>query len=73
MKVRRKPPFPLPTPAPQCVVRPRWKKQIPAISPRIPSTCQLLGDGKDPVDLRLYLKDAQGALTETWIYQYTPT
>ena len=37
------------------------------------STCQLLGDGKDPVDLRLYLKDAQGALTETWIYQYTPT
>lgn len=32
----------------------------------------LLVDGKDPVDLRLYLKDAKGALTETWLYQYTP-
>jgi glucans biosynthesis protein len=32
----------------------------------------LLVDGKDPVDLRLFLKDAKGALTETWIYQYTP-
>lgn len=29
-------------------------------------------EGKDPVDLRLYLKDSKGALTETWIYQYTP-
>lgn len=29
-------------------------------------------EGKEPVDLRLYLKDAKGALTETWIYQYTP-
>jgi len=28
--------------------------------------------GADPVDLRLFLKDEQGALTETWIYQYTP-
>jgi glucans biosynthesis protein len=32
----------------------------------------LLLDGKEPVDLRLYLKDEKGALTETWIYQYTP-
>ena len=32
----------------------------------------LLVDGKDPVDMRLYLKDAKGALTETWLYQYTP-
>ena len=29
-------------------------------------------DGKEPVNLRLFLKDAKGALTETWIYQYTP-
>ncbi len=29
-------------------------------------------DGTEPVDLRLYLKDAKGALTETWIYQHTP-
>ena len=32
----------------------------------------LMVDGKDPVDLRLYLKDDKGALTETWLYQYTP-
>jgi glucans biosynthesis protein len=32
----------------------------------------LLVEGREPVDLRLYLKDAQGALTETWLYQYTP-
>jgi glucans biosynthesis protein len=29
-------------------------------------------EGSDPVDLRLFLKDDKGALTETWIYQYTP-
>lgn len=29
-------------------------------------------EGADPVDLRLFLKDAKGALTETWIYQFTP-
>lgn len=32
----------------------------------------LLVEGKDPVDLRLFLKDDKGALSETWIYQYTP-
>lgn len=32
----------------------------------------LLVDGKAPVDLRLFLKDDKGALSETWIYQYTP-
>ena len=32
----------------------------------------LLVDGKEPVDLRLQLRDAKGALTETWLYQYTP-
>lgn len=29
-------------------------------------------EGEDPVDLRLFLKDDQGALTETWIYQHSP-
>lgn len=29
-------------------------------------------EGKDPVDLRLFLKDAEGPLTETWIYQFNP-
>jgi glucans biosynthesis protein len=24
------------------------------------------------VDLRCYLRDAGGALTETWLYQWTP-
>lgn len=32
----------------------------------------LLAEGKEPVDLRCYLKDAEGALTETWLYQWTP-
>jgi len=32
----------------------------------------LIPDGREPVDLRLYLKDEQGALTETWLYQWTP-
>ncbi|HEX5789532.1 MAG TPA: glucan biosynthesis protein [Luteolibacter sp.] len=31
---------------------------------------QVEGDG--PVDLRLFLKDDQGPLSETWIYQYNP-
>ncbi len=29
-------------------------------------------EGKEPVNIRLFLKDAKGALTETWMYQYTP-
>ena len=29
-------------------------------------------EGKEPVDLRLFLKDAEGPLTETWIYQFNP-
>ena len=33
----------------------------------------LIVDGREPVDLRLYLKDEQGALTETWLYQWTPS
>jgi glucans biosynthesis protein len=33
----------------------------------------LIVDGKDPVDLRCYLSDAYGALTETWLYQWTPS
>lgn len=32
----------------------------------------LIVDGKEPVDLRCYLADDQGALTETWLYQWTP-
>lgn len=32
----------------------------------------LHSDGKEPVDLRCYLRDDQGALTETWLYQWTP-
>jgi periplasmic glucans biosynthesis protein len=32
----------------------------------------LLSDGQEPVDLRCYLRDEQGALTETWLYQWTP-
>jgi glucans biosynthesis protein len=29
-------------------------------------------DSIEPIDLRLYLRLGQGALTETWIYQWTP-
>ncbi|QSA98633.1 glucan biosynthesis protein [Methylococcus sp. EFPC2] len=29
-------------------------------------------NSREPVDLRCYLRDAQGALTETWLYQWTP-
>ncbi len=32
----------------------------------------LVSDGREPVDLRCYLKNDQGALTETWLYQWTP-
>lgn len=29
-------------------------------------------DGKEPVDMRLYLKNGDQTLTETWLYQYLP-
>jgi glucans biosynthesis protein len=32
----------------------------------------LISDGSEPVDLRCYLRDDKGALTETWLYQWTP-
>lgn len=32
----------------------------------------LVSEGREPVDLRCYLKDEEGALTETWLYQWTP-
>jgi glucans biosynthesis protein len=32
----------------------------------------LYSEGHEPVDLRCYLRDAGGALTETWLYQWTP-
>ncbi|RUQ34732.1 MAG: glucan biosynthesis protein D [Candidatus Competibacteraceae bacterium] len=32
----------------------------------------LSASGSEPVDLRCYLRDAQGALTETWLYQWSP-
>jgi glucans biosynthesis protein len=32
----------------------------------------LLAEGTEPVDLRCYLRDAEGALTETWLYQWLP-
>lgn len=32
----------------------------------------LYSTGPDPVDLRCYLSDEQGALSETWLYQWTP-
>jgi glucans biosynthesis protein len=32
----------------------------------------LASEGSEPVDLRCYLRDARGALTETWLYQWTP-
>lgn len=32
----------------------------------------LAADGTSPVDLRCYLRDEGGALTETWLYQYIP-
>ncbi|MBV9276544.1 MAG: glucan biosynthesis protein D [Verrucomicrobia bacterium] len=32
----------------------------------------LVVDGKDPVELRLYLKTPQQIVTETWLYQYHP-
>lgn len=30
------------------------------------------GDSEEPIDLRLYLRLGDQALTETWVYQYTP-
>jgi glucans biosynthesis protein len=32
----------------------------------------LIADGPEPVNLRCFLRDEQGALTETWLYQWTP-
>ena len=32
----------------------------------------LSASGSPPVDLRCYLRDAEGALSETWIYQWSP-
>jgi glucans biosynthesis protein len=32
----------------------------------------LISAGTEPVDLRCYLSDGRGALTETWLYQWTP-
>jgi glucans biosynthesis protein len=29
-------------------------------------------DSVEPIDLRLYLRLDGGALTETWLYQWTP-
>ena len=33
---------------------------------------ELSVDGDDPVDLRLFLKLGDNALSETWLYQYHP-
>lgn len=33
----------------------------------------LVSEGPEPIDLRCYLRDEGGALTETWLYQWTPT
>jgi len=30
------------------------------------------GDSTEQIDLRLFLKDASGALSETWLYQWSP-
>jgi glucans biosynthesis protein len=32
----------------------------------------LISTGKEPIDLRCYLSDGRGSLTETWLYQWTP-
>lgn len=32
----------------------------------------LQASGPEPVDLRCFLRDAKGALTETWLYQWSP-
>ena len=32
----------------------------------------LIAQGSEPVDLRVYLRDAEGALSETWLYQWSP-
>jgi glucans biosynthesis protein len=32
----------------------------------------LVGAGAEPVDLRCYLRDERGTLTETWIYRWAP-
>jgi glucans biosynthesis protein len=32
----------------------------------------LAASGGEPVDLRCYLRDANGALSETWLYQWSP-
>lgn len=32
----------------------------------------LVSEGQEPVDLRCFLRDESGALTETWLYQWTP-
>jgi glucan biosynthesis protein len=35
-------------------------------------TANLVASGGEPVDLRCYLRDAGGALSETWLYQWLP-
>jgi len=70
--------LPWETPVEPVLTASRGEIQHPAVRPVVDGDTwrcnfDLLVDGKDPVDLRLYLKDSQGALTETWLYQYTPT
>jgi periplasmic glucans biosynthesis protein len=36
------------------------------------SIFDLLAEGTEPMDLRCYLRDAEGALTETWLCQWLP-
>ena len=35
-------------------------------------TFDLIVDGHEPVEMRLYLKSGDRVLTETWLYQYHP-
>ncbi len=41
-------------------------------SPRWRCHFDLSAPGRLPVDLRCYLRDAEGALSETWLYQWSP-
>ena len=48
-------------------------EKIPGAVPGLWRTeFDLLADGHDPVEMRLFLKMGDQVLTETWLYQYHP-
>jgi len=73
----RLPQLPKNTPVELVISTSHGKIQNIAVRPVVESdqwrgSFDLITHGSDPVDLRGYLRDANGALSETWLYQWSP-